>query len=402
MKNATLVAGLLLVFTGGLPAASSGASFTPLGDYDGLTFTSAYAVSADGSTVVGTGLFNQAYRWTAATGTVPISGPVGGQFNVARAISADGTVVVGNGRPSPGSLAVNEAYVWSAGGTTSLGDLPGGAVSGIATGVSADGTVMAGTGASAAGQPYEAFRWTSGTGLVGLGDLPGGSFSSQATGISDDGQVIVGTGTSESPVQPQSRAYQQAFRWTESGGMVGLGDLDGGDYWSIALATSANGEVIVGTSAAAGGDQAFRWTAAGGMVRIDGLAGYDSHRASAVSGDGSIIGGNSTRLGSPPTFESQSDAFIWQEGQGAQKLFDLLVSQGATGLEGWRLVSVQDISADGQWVVGEGINPAGVSQAFRAQISAVPAPASIWLALTGLASLWRHRRIRRLAVASSA
>jgi probable HAF family extracellular repeat protein len=59
-----------------------------------------------------------------------------------------------------------------------LGDLAGGSFSSFAIGVSADGSVVVGQGLSASGS--EAFRWTSGTGMVGLGDLPGGLFFSSA------------------------------------------------------------------------------------------------------------------------------------------------------------------------------------------------------------------------------
>ena len=51
---------------------------------------------------------------------------------------------------------------------------------------------MVGRGVSVSGD--EAFRWTQATGMVGLGDLPGGSFNSIAWGVSADGSVVVGTG----------------------------------------------------------------------------------------------------------------------------------------------------------------------------------------------------------------
>ena len=44
----------------------------------------------------------------------------------------------------------------------------------------------------------EAFRWTSSGGMVGLGDLPGGGFSSDAFGVSYDGSVVVGQSSSTS------------------------------------------------------------------------------------------------------------------------------------------------------------------------------------------------------------
>ena len=74
--------------------------------------------------------------------------------------------------------------------------------------------------------------------FAGLGDLPGGSFSSHALGISADGSVVVGRGNSSSETSDPFGTYE-AFRWTEAGGMVGLGDLTGGGFGSLAHSTSA-------------------------------------------------------------------------------------------------------------------------------------------------------------------
>ena len=101
---------------------------------------------------------------------------------------------------------------------TALGDLPGGSIESYATGVSSDGSVVSGWSISASGN--EAFRWTQTSGMVGLGDLPGGNFNSKASGITSDGSMIMGWSTSTSG--------KEAFRWTQTSGMVGLGDLQGG------------------------------------------------------------------------------------------------------------------------------------------------------------------------------
>jgi uncharacterized membrane protein len=56
--------------------------------------------------------------------------------------------------------------------------------------------------------------------MTRIGDLPGGSTSSFATGVPDNGETVVGHGNSE--------LGSEAFRWTMSGGLIGLGDLTGG------------------------------------------------------------------------------------------------------------------------------------------------------------------------------
>ena len=73
----------------------------------------------------------------------------------------------------------------------------------------------------------------------GLGDLPGGTFESAALRVSADGSVVVGNGTTTSG--------KQAFCWTQSEGMAGLGNLPDGSFkQSWAEGVSADGSAIVG------------------------------------------------------------------------------------------------------------------------------------------------------------
>ena len=186
--------------------------------------------------------------------------------------------------------------------------------------------------------------------MVGLGDLPGGSFSSIANGISADGSVVVGRGASASGTE--------AFRWTSGGGMVGLGDLPGGSFSSIANGVSADGSVVVGLSNSASGlNEAFLWDATNGMRSLQTVLSTDF-------------------------------------GLGASLL-------------GWTLTEAHGISADGLTIVGYGFDPdGGNEQAWVADLhpapSTVPEP-STWLlfgsGLAGLAlrrrsgqALWRRRK----------
>src|SRR5262245_31107084 len=50
-----------------------------------------------------------------------------------------------------------------------------------------------------------------------------------------------------------------------------LGDLPGGDFFNLAEAVSADGSTVVGFSSSNSGNQAFRWTASAGMVGLGGL-----------------------------------------------------------------------------------------------------------------------------------
>ena len=76
-------------------------------------------------------------------------------------------------------LRAQDAHVESVGSTGApafllLGELSGGSYYSSARSVSRNAMVIVGTSNSANGP--EAFRWTPETGIVGLGDIPGGEF----------------------------------------------------------------------------------------------------------------------------------------------------------------------------------------------------------------------------------
>lgn len=167
-----------------------------------------------------------------------------------------------------------------------------------------------------------------------LGTLPGYTHSS-GYDVSDNGNTVVGLSLS-SPLE-------QAFRWTPSGGMVGLGYLAGYSY-STANGVSGNGSVIVGSSRTTlGQSQAFRWTQAGGMI---GLGGNGSV-ANAVSGDGNVITGQYVAGG--------TRAFRWTPASGMQNLGTFGGYSNSIGL---------GVSSDGTTIVGLG-STSGSGQAFR-------------------------------------
>jgi probable HAF family extracellular repeat protein len=305
--NSTIAAALVL---GAVIVASNANAdfFEGLGFLPGYDYSEAVGVSADGKSVAGNirpigGESNgtsQAFFWTSTTGMVGLGSPTGGNLSRAFAISGDGSTVVGTGLNSTG--AGNSSFVWNA--RTGFGPIPGappnafginvplavnangsivgggvpntGAVlwsaaagqvkltpSGETTGVSANGFVA--VGAVAVGSHEEAFRWTASTGAVRLGLLPG-ALDSGATAVSANGSTVVGS------VQRYGDIGDEAFRWTASTGMKGLGWLPG-DNFSEALAVNAKGSVIVGVSGVSGSNdfQAFLWTKQTGMISIQSL-----------------------------------------------------------------------------------------------------------------------------------
>jgi probable HAF family extracellular repeat protein len=212
---------------------------------------------------------------------------------------------------------------------------------------------------------FEAYRWTQDGGAVGLGDLPAGGFNSIAYDVSSDGNVVVGHG--------RSAAGTEAFVWTAQDGMAGLGDLPGGPFHSEARGVSADGSVVVGFSDSATDRQAFRWTAGNGMV---GLTPGVISVAVDVSADGSLITGASAQHG----------AFIWDELHGVRSLETML----GLDLGDWLAIQPEGISDDGSTIIGFGIHLNGDNEAW---IAVLPEPSSVALLSFGglIAALRRPR-----------
>jgi autotransporter-associated beta strand protein/probable HAF family extracellular repeat protein len=221
-------------------------------------------------------------------------------------------------------------------------------------GVSADGLVVVGdirpTGATSGDS--QAFRWTTSTGLIGIGFLPGKD-SSAALGVNADGSVIVGnsnllnSGTASNP-----------FRWTSSTGMVSIINSN-----SSASAVSADGAVVVGVAGSgviSTNPQGFRWTPSTGMIGLGFPPGAIASDASGVNGDGSVVVGTGYSPGN-------AQAFRWTASTGAQGLGFL--PGGATTSYG------RAVSSDGSAVVGYSQWPSNQTEAFR------------WKASTGMVGL---------------
>ena len=365
---------LALLTVAGTALASDAAAgepfFTGVGDLAGGTvLSSAAGVSGDGSVVCGysnSTAGDQAFRWTAADGLVGLGDlPGGGSYSNARAVSADGTTIVGDSSGAAGG----HAFRWrAAGGMQDLGDLPGADNFSIANGVDADGSVVVGHSSSSNSGTLsaEAFRWTDpaagGTGIVGLGDLPGSNFFSVATACSADGTKVACYGTSVA----SGPASSEAARWTTSAPMTGLGDLPGGGFGGNAFGMSATGMMIVGLSAATGGVFAFRWVdpaigGAGLQSLGDIPGGSDFSRANAISGNGSVVVGQSV---GPAGME----AFIWTPAAGMRSLKAVLQDDLGLDLTGWTLEVATAISADGRTIVGYGPNPSGDYEGWVAHL----------------------------------
>lgn len=354
-KSWQISTGCACVITLGLVTSANAASFIPIGDIPNHFESSAYGISADGMVAVGrvdtllpgTNIIETApFRWTQEDGMVSL-----------------------------GKLADTSEYAY-------------------AVQTSAVGSVITGTDVGVHG--FEAFRWTTASGMQGLGALPGPpSLGSEATDISADGSVIVGrlcgtlgsfiwtetggivqqegeievnaiSGNSSCLVGVSYEVGQEAYLWTQGNGLITSGMSIGR---GVARGVSYDCSVVVGMAPLGVNDvfEAFRWTQEDGMISLGSFGGEPGSDAWGVSADGSIIVG----IGEDP--DGEDVAFIWDETNGIRSLQEVLTGLGLN-LDGWKLHHAFDISADGSSIVGFGDNPDGHREAWIANISKEPVP----------------------------
>jgi len=204
------------------------------------------------------------------------------------ALSQDGQIAAG----ASGNGTIGPGFVWTAqAGRYDFGLEPGMPPFTPVAAMSSAGSVLAGYAIGGSFPQHHAYRRVGSGPVQDLGALPNYPFS-EARGISGDGSIVVG----------RSRDLQfdylgQAFRWTESGGMQGLGYLRPGGNFSRANGISRDGTTIVGVSQSGGPGnptEGFVWTQPGGMAPLPLVPGatYPDSSARGVSADGSVIVGD--------------------------------------------------------------------------------------------------------------
>jgi uncharacterized membrane protein len=130
--------------------------------------------------------------------------------------------------------------------------------------------------------------------------------------------------------------------------------------------------------------EAFRWTQTEGMVGLGLLPGATFSDANDASADGSWIVGMS---GDPSPFASR--AFVWHASFGMKSLHDFLVDDWGLSIpDGWIFYSAEAISDDGLAIVGSAYDPS--LDAFVGFVSTIPEPATALLLAAGLAALGRR------------
>jgi uncharacterized membrane protein len=255
-----------------------------------------------------------------------------------------------------------------------------------AVAVSSDGSIIVGT-TSTPNDHSAPYRWTEPLGMI---ELPIDVWS--VVDVSGDGQMIVG-----------ELDQYLVYRYSAAEGLLIIDAAGVGSSGNAGVeAISDNGTTIVGlvyfTPSAPTGFEAYRWTEEEGfeLLGVLGPPGDAYSLAHAASADGSVI------VGSAGAVDRVFQGFVWTSEMGIQSLEDFLTQDHGLDLTGWEIWRAVDVSADGQTILGYGVNPDGHGEAWIATLSAAPVPAlsplgvgflaALLLLLAGSRSLMRARR----------
>jgi len=415
------------LFPGRAVATPSLAAVTPL---EGLNTIIGVALSADGSTVVGSRprqdrttliIHNRAFVWTQVDGYRLIDelgpGAPSSSFFQPHDVSGDGSRIVGSLDGAP--------ILWERGGaTTSLALLPGGTSGATAYAISDDGRHVVGTahdggtvsrvvlppggGPVIIEEPRRVpVSWNVDDGTVIAMTIERGA----ARDVSNDGVAV---GELQLGI-PQVVEVTAGFRWDSGRGsqFVPNDDLGSSLPWvQGSAAISADGSTLVGRTfgppppgSTVSGifERAYVWNGSPGeetSLPTDGLAlidvpaslsGYSESEATGVSADGSTIVGGYYRDGI--RFGSLSP-FIWTREGGFQDL-ELLLHTLGVPTDGWELLGATDVSADGKTIIGMGRtrNELG-RRSDTVWIAVIPEPSVSLLIAVGLSILAGTARAR--------
>lgn len=346
---------------------------------EGVRAAVPFAVSADGTTVVGRYEFitedgvrgpTYAFRWTAATGFESVGTVLGGTSSSASAVTADGLVVAGHGNTAFGHRA---GFRKAGGGPMvpvydldSTNDTPTAEV----TAMSADGRILSGFHRDN-NNDVRSFVWEL------SGDGPGGTFqtlgmlfdgTSRSSGrhfnrvaaVSDDGRYLAGWSDAGTNASNQI----QAFRFDrESNTVEALGFLPGSaSPRSEAVAMSADGTAIAGVSRSTlpnNASEFFYWRADAGMTGLGVPFTSGQVLQMGISGNGRYV-----------VSSTGGRAFRWDAGTGEFLFLDTVLAE----LAGWHVTVATAISYDGSVITGFGTRENTGSGSEAAWVVTLPVP----------------------------
>lgn len=366
---------LLLLLSVPCCIASADVSFHHIEPLAGQDRIYIYGVSGNGQVAVGESR-GALVKWTLANGTVGLGSPSSGfasHDQGGKDANYDGSIIVGNYNYGAFRWVEGDGFTVfpeTVDGRYASGDwLPmltyesgnSGDFSNLAYSISSDGSLIAGIDEPTGWN--EVVRWSNqGAEVTTTPDLNGhtkalgtDSGFSEGYGISPDGSVIVGTSES-----PNATSYE-AMIWVYGEAMQGIGGLKPNDINSVAYATSDYGQVVVGKSESVTSyDEAFVWTESGGMLglhaainQVVAYGNYLESRATDVTRDGSLVLGSS--YGSPVNgTDDWSMVFIYDVQKATIVSLEAYLESQGIDLEGWDLREATAISDDGSVIVGHG------------------------------------------------
>lgn len=328
------------------------------------TSSRASAVSADGTTVVGSFIkegVTAGFVWKKPTGCLGIGG-LGGSYSVANDVSATGNVIVGAAGTSGGDLHAFRATFSQAQNQNllDLGTLGGEESEALL--VSSDGQTVVGRSQVATGD-WHLFAWREPSGMTDLGSLGGKNLIVEDA--NDDASIIAGSAQNEQGVFVP-------FIATLGTRVARIQNV--GDFRGSAEIISDDGSFIFGEVSVAGltPRQAFRSRLPSfSVLNLGGFAPTRSSFVASASDDGQVIGGQAqNRNGS-------LDAFLRVQGMEKGKLttvdrvFDKVFENEL--LPKLHFVDVPCLSSDGKTLVAKA-NVKGTTQVVfvHAQIDVYP------------------------------
>ncbi len=144
--------------------------------------------------------------------------------------------------------------------------------------------------------------------------------------------------------------------------MAGLGDVPGGEFYSIPHGISEDGATIVGqTRVSPSLEEIFIWREGTGYTLPDSAHGYSV--ATSTTSDGSLVTATGLTLG----------PVLWDEQNGFRSFLDILTIDYGLDLTGWSSISIAAVSADGTAFAGSGTNPDGNEEGWFARLPGLTA-----------------------------
>ena len=192
-----------------------------------------------------------------------------------------------------------------------------------------------------------AFYWTDSSGIVDLGQFQGSSTKAQA--VSGDGQIMGGWAQTDN---------RSSCIWDSEGNITLLGSLqEGSDYGEVQF-INGDGSVIAGFCAGSAGNnvEGYIWSQDSGMVGLgvpDNSAATNVSRVFDVSENLVAVG---EYLNESPIFY-KACIYTAEVGQFVN-LRSYLLDLGMSQIEQWDLVKAHCISDDGNTIAGYGRDPA--------------------------------------------